>query len=393
MRYLILRLAAGAFIIAAAAYAREVPFYAPGEVIVEFADAVNVGPRVGLKGCGVPGLERLAEKYEVYASEPVFDLPTRPVIHPGGLWTWDDLQTSIEKLRLKYFYCLKYRAKEDPQVVAADYGRIGEVLYAGPNHIGRLCYHPNDMFYGEQWYLYNPANRACDIHAPEGWDMFIFAPPGGEGVYEVYRPRVAVVDSGVWMAEPNYNTIHNDIRANVTQGRDIIDQDDYPEDIFGHGTAISGIACAEWNNNHGIAGIGKDDTLLMPVRITHEFEEYGLLFEKAAAGGIVWAVNNGADVINMSWGFPPNVIPITVVRAVEHAWSMNVNTVAASGNYATPTFTYPGSEERQLMITAGGSKRVPVDWERWEYSNYFRQCVDVIAPASPDIFVTWLNNG
>ncbi len=385
---------AGAFIMlfAAVVFAGE---YVPGEVIVEFGDNVNLKAHPGLKNSGHPSLDRLADKYDVYEAEAVFTLPEEPVDHPGGLWTWEDWKRVEEKYRYRYFYLLRYHAKADAKDVTKDYREDPYVSNAGPNHIGTLYYLPNDTHFSDQWYLYNPANHDCDIHAPEGWDRFIFAPPprGKNGPAEAYKPKVAVVDSGIWMSAPNYNTIHDDIKENVTQGRDIINQDDYPEDTFGHGTAVAGIVGARWHNNLGIAGIGKNDTLVMPVKITQYFEEEQAFFEKAAAGGIVWAMNHGADVINMSWGLPPDSHPFSVMRAYEGAWALDISTVAASGNSGGAWNSYPAADERQLMITAGGSKKVPESWERWEYSSWFSDCVDVIAPASPDIYVTWLNNG
>jgi hypothetical protein len=370
--------------------------YAEGEVIVEFSDAVNLQPPPGVPDGRYPELDALGEEYEVYESIPVFDLPTSPIEHPGGLWDWQDWQDMVTEKRLSYFFVLKYAADKDPGDVAADYAACYLVETAEPDFIGEFYFHPNDPHYSDQWYLYYSQNHECDIHAPDGWDKFIFAPPEKErNGGDPYKPVVAVVDTGIWMAGPSYNQVHSDIKANVIQGRDIFGQDDYPEDIFGHGTAISGIAGAEWHNGLGIAGVGKNDTSIMPVRISDDLVEWPRVMVKLAAGGIIWATQHGADVINMSWSIePPTQELLNVLKkAVEGAWYLDVNTVVAAGNYGGVNHAYPAMEGRPGMICVAGTKQMPYGWARWEGSSYPPDGADISAPAWPNIYVTWLNNG
>jgi hypothetical protein len=370
--------------------------YLDGEIIVEFADGVDLEPPPGVPDGRYPELDALGELYGVYESVPVFDLPTEQVDHPSGLWTWEDWEYSVDERRLPYFVVLYYSSDQDPVAVAADYAECELVEYAAPDYIGECYYHPNDTHYSDQWYLYYSQNRSCDIHAPEGWNLFIYAQEPtkrGKRSEDGYKPVIGVPDSGIWMSQPSYNYVHADIKANVKPGKDIIDQDEFPEDIYGQGTAVAGIVAAVWNNNYGIAGIGKNDTRVLPVRITHDYGEHPLLAEKAAAGGIVCCAEKGADVINMSWGFSAGVIPRTVQRAIEHVWHLDINTTAATGNTGGELKTYPAWEGRWLMISAAGTKRVPSGWARWEGSSWPTNGAKIAAPASPNIYVTWLNNG
>ena len=140
----------------------------------------------------------------------------------------------------------------------------------------------------------------------------------------------------------------------------------------------------------GIAGVGVNAVEVMAVR-THYYDPVDPLTE---GRGMVFAVNMGADLLNMSWGFDYPALEIQ--KALEHAWDLDIVTVAASGDnpdISGPYYAYPAVDEDARMISIGGSERLPFGWGRWEHSGYHDLTVDVIAPASPNIYTTWLGNG
>ncbi len=364
---------------AALVYAVE---YNPGIICVEFGDNVILENNPGTKGSGHPSLDLLAEKYDVYGVEAVFPMPKGPIRHPRGLWEWEDWQRAAAKARLKYVFVLRYRAKVDPLSVVADYKRDPYVVDAAPEGPGKSYMFPNDPDFDQQWYLYNSYNRDCDIHWPEGWDRFIWPPPDG-------YPIAGVIDTGIYTSNGERSGIHQDIIENVGVPFDMLGSQ-FPEDISGHGTAVAGVIAADTNNWLGIAGVGVDAFEIMPVR-THYYDPVDPYIE---GYGMVFAVNMGADLLNMSWGF--GYPPLEIQKALEQAWELDVVTVASSGDNPAdsgPYYSYPAVDEDARMISIGGTLRVPYGWERWEHSGYHQMTVDVVAPASPDIYTTWLDNG
>ena len=383
MRKLTLTGVAACLIIGCAALVNAVE-YNPGIICVEFADGVNLERKPGTKGSGHNSLDLLAEKYDVYEVEAVFPMPKEPIKHPHGLWDWEDWQRSAANARLKYVYVLRFAAKVDPLLVVDDYKRDPYVVDAAPEGRGKSYMFPNDPDFDRQWYLYLDYNRDCDIHFPEAWDRFLFHAEPFDGY-----PIAGVIDTGIYTSTGGYGGVHQDIQPNMGVGFDLLGEP-FPEDIDGHGTAVAGIIGAKLSNGLGIAGVGVDAVDIMPVR-THYHNPVEPFVEGA---GMVIAVNMGADLLNMSWGFDYPALEIQ--KALEHAWDLDIVTVAASGDnpdISGPYYAYPAVDEDARMISMGGSLRIPSGWQRWEHSGYHDLTVDVIAPASPNIYTTWLGNG
>ena len=118
-------------------------------------------------------------------------------------------------------------------------------------------------------------------------------------------------------------------------------------DPNGHGTAMAGIIAAETGNGTGIAGIGFAGVSIMPVTV---LDEQGLGQDSDIIEGIVWAVDHGADVINMSFsnpGFSP-----ALQAAIDYAWANDVVLVAATGNDASSTVTYPAGDRGVIGVSS-----------------------------------------
>jgi subtilisin family serine protease len=135
---------------------------------------------------------------------------------------------------------------------------------------------------------------------------------------------IAIVDSGV-------DRSHEDLRANVVDGHDFVDNDSDPSDEVGHGTHVAGIAAAVANNGVGVAGVAPN-AKIMPVRVLNE-EGVGSLSQ--IEEGVRWAVTHGADVVNLS--LSSDVVTEfltggTLTDAVNFAWSRGVIPVISAGN-------------------------------------------------------------
>ena len=163
---------------------------------------------------------------------------------------------------------------------------------------------PNDLLYIEQYQWNLPA-----IRAEVGWDLT----RGKEDIV------IAVVDTGVDLNHP-------DLKNRLTEGYNLIENNNYPDDDNGHGTHVAGIIAAETNNQEGTAGITWFNKI-MPIKAM-EAKGYGTSFD--IAKGIIWAVDHGADVINLSLG---NYQTSEMMkRAVDYAYKNDVVLIAAAGN-------------------------------------------------------------
>lgn len=152
----------------------------------------------------------------------------------------------------------------------------------------------------------------------------------------------------------------------------------------GHGTFVAGIIAANRNNNMGINGIA-DSVKIMALRSVPNGDEY----DKDIALSIIYAVDNGADIINMSFGkdFSPNK-PM-VDKALKYAEEHGVLMVHASGNNAEnndevvhyPHKTLNDSSQIENWLTVGAIASKKNKKMVGVFSNYGQQSVDIFAPG------------
>ena len=154
--------------------------------------------------------------------------------------------------------------------------------------------------------------------------------------------------------------------------------DNDPIDETGHGTHVAGIVGAAVDNGVGIAGIAWNCTL-MPVRGAGV---EGIRDDRSAAA-IVYAVDNGARIINMSWGGRERSF---VVRdAVDYAYARGVLMVAASGNESADGAIFPAGYRKVIAVAATQQHK-----QRFYQSN-FGASIDIGAPGNV-ILSTHINN-
>lgn len=121
-----------------------------------------------------------------------------------------------------------------------------------------------------------------------------------------------------------------------------------------HGTHVAGIVAAATDNGIGVAGVAPD-TSVMPVKV---LEEGSGSYDEIAAG-VRWAVDHGADVVNLSLGAIPGaqLLPLTgieteLAEALAYARDNGVLAVAAAGNTATPLCNDPAFTDDVICVAA-----------------------------------------
>ena len=218
---------------------------------------------------------------------------------------------------------------------------------------------PNDPLFVNQWDHRN-VNDA-DMDTDFAWDV-------GHSNSSVI---VAIIDTGCDLNHP-------EIASALLPGYNFVANNSNPQDDHGHGTACAGIVGARSNNGIGIAGVAPNCALL-PVKVLNAS---GSGTYSAVAAGITFAANSGARVISMSLGGP--CCDLGVETALQYAASLDVLTVAATGNNNALGVIYPASSPWGMAIGASSpcdERKNPAscDGEGWG-SNYGPE-VDVIAPG------------
>jgi len=182
---------------------------------------------------------------------------------------------------------------------------------------------------------------------------------------------VAVLDTGVARD-------HEDLEGRVVASINFTSSP-VVGDVYGHGTHIAGIIAANTNNGKGIAGI-VPTCQIMNVKVA---DDRGRTEVEAMADGILWAVKNGASVINVSAEFfEPSP---DLEEAIEYAWSHGALVIAAAGNQGNQLPVYPAFYENCVAVAATRQ-----DGSFAPLSNY-GDWIDVAAPGF-NIYSTLPNN-
>jgi subtilisin family serine protease len=162
------------------------------------------------------------------------------------------------------------------------------------------------------------------------------------------------------------------------------------KDVMGgdatHGTHVAGIIAAQRNNGIGINGVA-DNVKIMMVRVVPDGDEY----DKDIALGIFYAVNNGAKVINMSFGKSFSPEKKWIDSAIRYAASKDVLLIHASGNesynvdekenYPNATFLNKSIATNFITVGASSDLKITPNSIATDFSNYGKKTVDVFAPG------------
>lgn len=164
-----------------------------------------------------------------------------------------------------------------------------------------------------------------------------------------------------------------------------------------HGTHVGGIIGAERGNGIGMDGVA-DNVRIMTIRAVPDGDER----DKDVAAAIRYAVDNGASVINMSFGKAYSWNKDIVNKAVKYAMKKDVLLVHAAGNSnqdndTTDNFPNDSYKKNPAKKASNWLEIGALDWKGESnsparFSNYGKNNVDVFAPGV-DIYATWPDNG
>lgn len=246
------------------------------------------------------------------------------------------------------------------------------ILYAEPNHLIQISeVIPNDTYFHLLWNLRNTGQSGgtagCDIRAAGAWRYS----RGTGGNF------IAVIDTGT-------DINHPDLSANLVPGRNITNNNTNVTDENGHGTHITGIIGAVGNNSLGTTGV-MWKAAIMPVKALNSTGG-GTIADVVSA--INYAGNNGARIINISWGWlgSPNTTLHNTIR------DSPALVICAAGNKThnndSATKFYPAGYNLPNIISVAATNR---DDTIAPFSNYGANSVHIAAPGV-SVYSTYPNN-
>jgi type VII secretion-associated serine protease mycosin len=240
----------------------------------------------------------------------------------------------------------------EEMALAEQFGRHPAVAYAEPDYIYEALGVPNDPSYAtDQWNL-------PQVNAPAAWDITT-------GLSEFI---IAVIDTGVDLSHP-------DLAGKIVAGYDFANSDAVPQDDYGHGTHVAGIAAAITDNAVGVAGIAWG-ARIMPIKV---LDSSGYGYTSHIAQGIQWAADHGAQIINLSLG--GSSPSSTLEDAVNYAYDRGLLIAAAAGNAYLwgNAASYPAAYPHVVAVAATNDTD---EHARYSTEGYY---VDIAAPGGdPD---------
>lgn len=270
-------------------------------------------------------------------------------------------------------YTVNVLAGSDLDEVISAYQAQGNVEYAQHDFRIQVAATPNDPKFSS---LYGMTK----IAAPTAWDRTTGSP----------SIVVGVIDTGI-----DYN--HPDLAANIwrnsreipgnsidddgngyrddVQGWDFANNDSNPMDDNGHGTHVAGTIGAVGNNSVGVAGVAWN-VKLMPLKF---LTASGSGAVSGAISAINYAVQNGAKILNNSWG--GGGYSTALSDAISRARAAGVIFVAAAGNEANnndvnPAYPATYNFDNVVSVAATDSND-----RLASFSNYGATTVDIAAPG------------
>lgn len=234
-------------------------------------------------------------------------------------------------------------------------------------------YFTNDLIEDKQWYL-------PKVKIPDAWNY-------AQGSSQV---KVAIIDTGIHSSHLDLND------GRVIAGQNIVTGSSIPansnSDDNGHGTAVAGVIGAIPNNSKGLTGINWNVSL-MPVKALAA-DGTGEISTIAAA--IVWAADNGANIINMSLGGPGFGNDQTLNNSIIYAYNKGVLIVAAGGNDladqglnldTNPVYPVCSDAGSNMVI---GVAATDINDRKASFSNFSINCIDITAPGKKILTTAYL---
>jgi subtilisin family serine protease len=319
--------------------------FADGKVYFKFKDQlqvnipVNSDRTVNLENA--PFLDQVRQQFDITGLSRPFDLNNDPKL-------------------LKTFE-LDFSQFDKIEEIMVELAKNPDFEYVEKVPLEHIDFTPNDSLYNYDFWGNNWNWHLDVIHAAEAWDLNTGSPD----------IKVAVVDGAVWVDHPDLaNKIF--LSHDVTQAGD--HNSNPPESgdpaLWSHGTHVAGLVGAETNNGIGVASVGYNISLI-GVKATANTGNPG--YVTSGYGGIQWAANNGANVINCSWGGPG--FSQTNQNIMNTVYGMGIIMVAAAGNDNSQAAQYPAAYNHVINVASTNETDVKTD-----FSNY-GTTVDVSAPG------------
>ena len=339
----------------------------PGELIIRLTP--EAAADVEQLHANAP-ISLLHAKHNVESLHPLFPYLARPSLNPN-----------LKRIYLLRFSpdapleALKAAYQQDPLVEAVEYNYLRPTL-ADPVV-------PNDPKYPEQWSL--PLIKLPQAWAIEKGDRSVviaiidsgidyrhddLAPKAWINPREI--PENGLDDDGNGYIDDVYGWDFTDA-PNLQAEGDYLEGDNEPIDESGHGTHVAGIAGAMPNNGIGIAGVAWECPL-MAIRAGLSLGGRSRMQDDDSASAIVYAADNGASVINMSWGSERR--SFVIQDAIDYAYAHGVVLVAAAGNSQKPAAIFPAAYRKVIAVASTEQNQ-----QRFYQSN-FGASVDIGAPGN-----------
>ena len=384
--------------------------WVPGRIIIEFDDVYGVMvPQASSDGVvqfGIPTIDELNQQYGVHS---VRDILQGLILNHVNY---------LPDLSRTFVFDLSPSA--DIMEVCRKYNELPGVHYAEPDLMRQVDVVPNDPMYGSQWAL--PL-----IGAPEAWDITrgsrevlitcldigvdwdhedlignIWANPGedldqDEWVGYGFPGIVGDIDDINGIDDDQNGKIDdfygwdfiNGVPQQAYPGEDWLTEDNDPSElgVSPHGTHTTGLTIATTNNGIGIAGVNWN-ARIMANRVGYIANDMnGYMVNSAIVPAIYYAINNGADIISMSYGSPAQ--SQSENTALQTAWANGLALFGSAGNDNNQGLRYPACYPNVISVAATDNQD-----HKASYSSY-GTWVDISAPGgdfSPGMLSTLPGN-
>jgi subtilisin family serine protease len=219
----------------------------------------------------------------------------------------------------------------DPRRLARRVAALPGVIYAEPDVEVYPTLSPNDPLYGQQWGLHSPTTPVCGIVPSSGAN--IQAEPAWDQTTGLQTVGIAIVDSGI---DSSYADFRSPGGGRVRYGPNYVIDGADPVDATadGHGTAVTGIACATGNDASGIVGVAWNVT---PWAVKVFPDDGGPANISSVNSAIDWARSQHIPIVNFSGATSITVPPDTgqvrsILDVCLNARKAGMLIVAAMGN-------------------------------------------------------------
>lgn len=290
-------------------------------------------------------------------------------------WTQVEIESGLNRI----YRIIVQRDTEIPQNLIQEIALLPVVEYA---HIGEIGHADLPSMIPAQMSAITDLRSRNAIHLEEAQQFTLGNP----------SITVAVLDTGVDLTHPELKDVllpgYDFVDIIDGAGKfigDFLDADEAPQDEVGHGTHVAGIIAAKGAQIPlGVVPKCK----ILPVRVLGAMERGN---KRVGAGlvdninsGIKWAIDHGADVINMSLGIRHTGGGLPHQEVVDYAQRKGVTIVAASGNDGREELYYPGALPYVIAVGA-----IDETDNVAPFSTYGNQ-VSFVAPGT-NIYSTYLN--